>query len=744
RVAINAIHPWVIVSAANHVRADLGSFYRDWVKTSYLNPIPGPDDGVAETLLDRTAYTVSKLRELELDDHRAFGADPLSATVCDRMTLLYGRMWNHKNLSQETHKAFIHMMGTAPQGVYAHLYYYSLLNRLTDRHGDNVYLRRNNIETRWTFDTIFLHGNDSRVFNPYSAEKSAIRLREIVGIKHPGQYAFRSRVFDDYGHMDVIIGKHAYRDIFGDVLDFYDNQAGAQNEMDRPDEFPHRPRMGPFLRAAWLEDGRLRLRYWAELKVMLDRRQAEMDVAGSQVTRQAEACVTHVDSGNNRHRMIDVETCDAPPSRLSFELYGAMRAGLKVARSPQAGHGVVIEYADEAWYRRIVNVASGESSDQTTFLVGSCRFPGSVIDCDLTDRAYAAMHGHLDKAELLFLIGDQIYADATDQLFKVRSLRAKYRFRYQRAFDARYSPNFAALVRRIPTHFAIDDHEFADNWSGDPREPKDLTAAEKERVDDDRATMSYGLNNARRFQTSFRDQAPIGGGSAFYYALRHPDESSFPTFVMDTRSERQFRATSDPAKYRMIEKAQEDALLEWLCKAAQESPGAPKFIVSGSTLAPLPQRYVESPAIWRQLDGWAGYPETVEKVLYEIVANDIRNVVFVGGNEHFSAFARLCIKAAGREVTAWQVISSAFYAPMPFANSQANDYRWDVPVSWPVHLHQPMTVDYEARLLSTIGSQFMQVTASSRGLEMDLFNARDEKCRSASIDFASQMFSVRQ
>lgn len=90
------------------------------------------------------------------------------------------------------------------------------------------------------------------------------------------------------------------------------------------------------------------------------------------------------------------------------------------------------------------------------FVVGSCRYPGSIVDNALSDKVYAAIQEHTmtaEGAQMLFLIGDQIYADATDQLIAVQSPKAKYTDRYRCAFAAESSPYFARLVAQIPHAF---------------------------------------------------------------------------------------------------------------------------------------------------------------------------------------------------------------------------------------------------------------------------------------------------
>lgn len=723
RVAINAIHPWVITSPANRVRAKLGAFYRDWIKASFLDPIPKPDDGAALNVLDRLAFIIARVAEQPQDDHAGFNASQFSDSICDRMTLLYGRMWNHKNLSRKTHDAFVHMLGDAPVGVYNHMYYYALLRRITDKDGRNEYLRLDNVTRNWTFPTMFLHGNDSGVFNPYSARRSAANLTEITG-----RSEICANVVKDYGHMDVIIGKSAAVDVYPDVVEFL---KGAPNECEDSvlgEVGVNDLNLGPVLRAAWREAGRLRLRYWGELKVDLSEQQTEMAVAGHQVSQVFEGPVHIGAEAAGRHRMLDLEVTGDVTGGLSFALYGEIKKG-DARRLPANFH-----YDDQAWLHRFRNGPA-----EFRFMVGSCRFPGTVIDERQSDRIYRSMAAWVDRVHLQFLVGDQIYADATDQLFKVKSLRSKYRYRYQRVFDKRYSPAFAALVRQLPTHFALDDHEIDDGWSGLP-DPADMaTQMELGRYGELQAMRDFGVENAMRFQSSWRDERPVGAsGNPFYYALSCPDETDLPMFVMDTRTEREFRQANAANAYEMISRSQRDSLFAWLKDARDRFEDEPKFIFSGSILAPLPDWYIDEPARWRQLDGWAGYPATMETVLGMIMELGVKKVVFVGGNEHYSAAARLQLRnAAGEKLCAWQLVASGFYAPLPFANNQRADYTWESGVEYPMHLSGGLTLTCDAYYLTGDKSHFMVVTPGADSIGIEVVDAENASLGGCMIDFGN-------
>lgn len=710
----NAIHPWVMPSPGNRFRGKLGNVSRDWITDDLLDPVPRKEDTAVHRLIDRLAFSLARMREVG-DDHVCYGGSALANSICDRMTFLYGRMWNHENLHHTTHASFEQMLGPSPARVYQHLYYFTRLRRITSEEGENIYLERRNIEQNWNIDILFVHGGDSLVFNPHSARRSAKRLSHCLQ-QRSGEDApvIGYQIYDGYGHMDVVFGKDAHRNCFPDYLAFL-RQPSAVNDPINADDWPesHRekPLIGPILRAAWHEDGRIHLRYTAELRGDTIDPPVGLVVSGEGVQGVDRGVVLpfpHVQP-RPHYQFVDVQS--APASReIALQICSEF-PDLDVSS------GAALRYRDEAWFTRFWQRAA-DAGKHLCFLVGSCRFPGSIIDNALSEEVYSAMREHIAGpagAHLLFLVGDQIYADATDQLFEVDSLNSRFTDRYRRAFGAVDSPHFSALVRQVPTHFALDDHEFDDNFSG-LHEGASLNEQKR---------WQYAREMAACYMSSVRNQVAVGPAgtptlnSPFYYPLACPGESDFPVFVTDTRSQRQLRHHGKTTGYQLVDDPQLRALIDWLQQAADSAPDSPKFIVSGSIVAPLPVAYCEEGATWRRLDGWAGYPATLEVVLDCIVANGIRHVFFIGGDAHLSALAKLRLESPGHApVDVWQIVSSGLYAPMPFANSHVEDYRWDVAHAVPVHVKTDLSITCTNTLLSDAYSQFVQVDASDSAVRV--------------------------
>jgi cholesterol oxidase len=460
---------------------------------------------------------------------------------------------------------------------------------------------------------------------------------------------------------------------------------------------------------------------WAELRTNVTYRPDKLVVAGGQEVAEFELGVPNpAPAAVPRFRMIDVELqhTDAP-----IEL--TLRGGIK---NHDGYRGAELNYSDQAWWHRLRAGAGGQSGARMCFVVGSCRYPGSIVDNALSDKVYAAIQQHIASArgaQLLFLVGDQIYADATDQLIATQSPKARYADRYRRAFAAESSPHFARLVAQVPTHFALDDHENGDDWSGVPSGQSSGQPQGAPQAGGD--PNAYAIDMAARFMGSGRGQVPLPGASAYgqhYYALSHPEECTFPTFVADTRSERVFRDSNAPGVHGLMGHLQYEALTTWLRNAQQEYPHSPKFIISGSIITPLPTHYCAEPSTWRQQDGWAGYPATLEALLAFIAAHAIQKVVFVGGDAHLSAVSRITLKQQGvqESTEVWQIVSSGLYSPLPFANAHVEDYTWSQAHALPLHVNKALSIECTNTLLSDHCSQFVRVDATDDQVVVTCFD----------------------
>ena len=331
---------------------------------------------------------------------------------------------------------------------------------------------------------------------------------------------------------------------------------------------------------------------------------------------------------------------------------------------------------------------AGKQADSLSFLLGSCRYPGLLWKIKEADRIFEPMKAHLfDKngnpdARFTLMVGDQIYADTLNRFIPIglADTYEEFQERYQTAFGSR---NMSALMKTAPSYMILDDHEIEDNWSQDR-----LSDNAKHRI------FNLAIGAYMSYQWS---HGPRTHGRLLYYDFVC---AGYPFFVLDTRTQ---RFKDDQAGLEdnhllgrpPIDKAsrgQLGCLLDWLSAQQKNRKNAPKFVVSSSVFAPndMGERNHEGaiPAIDAMTanrkrrddsDSWPAYPNTRKSILEHIVKEGIQNVVFLTGDIHCGNIARINITAGGKDsgICAYDITSSAFYWPFPFADGDPNNYVHD-------------------------------------------------------------------
>lgn len=251
---------------------------------------------------------------------------------------------------------------------------------------------------------------------------------------------------------------------------------------------------------------------------------------------------------------------------------------------------------------------------------------------------------------------------------------------------------------------------------------------------------AYAINMAARFMGSGRNQMPLPGptrASQHYYALSHPAECDFPDFVVDTRSERQYRHSNDPSRHCLMEPPQYKARWSPGCCAPTASIRRRQSSFFGQHYRAAGDAVLHGTLYLAPADGWAGHPATMEALLQLIAGKRIQKVVFVGGDAHLSAVSHMTLKqqgeASGTDV--WQIVSSGLYAPLPFANAHIEDYLWSQPHPLPVHLQNALSIECTNALLSDHHSQFVRVDATVDQVTVTCFDETNKplaRCRRSS------------
>jgi choline dehydrogenase-like flavoprotein/pimeloyl-ACP methyl ester carboxylesterase len=321
------------------------------------------------------------------------------------------------------------------------------------------------------------------------------------------------------------------------------------------------------------------------------------------------------------------------------------------------------------------HLCSADTDPTLRFFVGSCMYPGFLIDAHRADAMFEAVskQEYAGKPSTVFpafmaLTGDLIYADAAAGLFDVTSRVEKYPIRYRKAFR---SPSFAKVARTLPLYMIPDDHEIDNNWDRSKVGPRPESAK----------VARWGIDAAEVFEFAHGPNA-VGTGRSRVASSTFPSLSplrdlvaaGFPVALFDARSQRDRTPGSETI-------GDIDALVTWLIEKQNDKKvqDRPKIVITGSVF--LPGIKDHDYAEWKDgqlkelgaypsiADNWQGFPVDRAKVINAIAENDIDNVVFVSGDYHCGAFGSGRMSCpSGKNVAVWSVVAPALYAPLPFAN----------------------------------------------------------------------------
>jgi cholesterol oxidase len=163
--------------------------------------------GTLTAYTDRRESWIGKLFDRFAAVYAWFGAqgrchDP----VCHRITFLYGPLYKHDTLNDDTHNVLHEMFGLAAIDQFKHLAAMVRARKVVDARGKDVYYPH---LTRMAVPTCFIHGAENRCFLPSSTEET----KEVLS-KANGADLYTRHVIPGYGHIDCIYGENASVDVF--------------------------------------------------------------------------------------------------------------------------------------------------------------------------------------------------------------------------------------------------------------------------------------------------------------------------------------------------------------------------------------------------------------------------------------------------------------------------------------------------------------------------------------------------
>jgi hypothetical protein len=317
------------------------------------------------------------------------------------------------------------------------------------------------------------------------------------------------------------------------------------------------------------------------------------------------------------------------------------------------------------------------------FAAGCCHYPGMGFDQDLADRALGGLaeiaQGE-ERPDFVVMLGDQVYADATAGVLDLDEGLEKYSTRYDAGFGAR---PFRELTSRLPTYMLADDHELRDGWPNDLRPGPGTPAPHWDRS----AWWAWGLyvlhqrwHGPERPRWWTGASAARGERASLWYAF---DDNQVPFFAFDARFQRERQPRS------IVGREQMEAFRQWLVYARgreQADPAlrhVPKFVMSGSVIAPGLQLYEDEEGCARRGDNWQAYARERAQLARYVAESGLQNVVLLSGDYHCAAIAALEFRPVGEAPTrGYAIVAPPLYAPFPFANARADDISAAGCIAW--------------------------------------------------------------
>lgn len=282
-----------------------------------------------------------------------------------------------------------------------------------------------------------------------------------------------------------------------------------------------------------------------------------------------------------------------------------------------------------------------------TLLFGSCQYAPGLLDGDLAYTSWRTLNQRLDSGlnpDLLLLLGDQVYVDATAGLFDPAMVDDRYVLPYWRWLS---NDDVQRVLARVPAYMMLDDHEISNDWQPGPGDVAFQNGRE--------AFTAFQFNRLRPSSDGFWGEIP---------------EAPLPLFMMDTRTERQTRSSSTAGAAQIMSDRQFSAVTSWL---SAQSADQPKIITSSTMLLPRHRAALDTAAGVVTLDTFEGYPGTLNALLRFVLEEQVEHVIFLSGDEHLPIHAEIVLQQGQRSVRCHSIHTAGLYTPYRFANTRPDD-----------------------------------------------------------------------
>jgi hypothetical protein len=141
-----------------------------------------------------------------------------NSVTCHRTSFTFGRLWNHHNLNDATHRQLSRFFGGVNMTLLSLIEKMGTIGHVTSNAPLHLNLVTSaNLRRLEGIPMFFLSGADNRVITPESTNTSYTILRDRFGSAD-----YERQVVEGYGHLDCWMGRRAHRDVWPRVLEHID------------------------------------------------------------------------------------------------------------------------------------------------------------------------------------------------------------------------------------------------------------------------------------------------------------------------------------------------------------------------------------------------------------------------------------------------------------------------------------------------------------------------------------------
>lgn len=706
-IVLSQKSPLIRYTEENIFRAYMMKYLQRWIAPEGYAFRTSDSPTAAEQLINRILSTLPYPDdEYDIENPAWPCARTEWVTSRHRMDALYGRAFNAKAMTGETLNCIDDFFGPMNMETLLQTIHFVRFNCITNQRGRGEFVSLKNLKNRWYgIPTFSIHGADNGMVDhtTYILTKTNF---VAAGIPYAG------KVYPDHGHQDLFIGEDC-GEIFADIKEFLDNPAAktsqrqvAQQKLNATANslvnqwHIETPWIGPRLKVN--SSGNLEAlvlsspKYGKAQLIFIPTKSPSKNNYVRDVTTQFFVAAPlsnqewHAQDiamafNNNAGKSwlilmayaIDQTLIDPangsstnfviPPALLGVDttsknntLATAIDDWLQ-ANGKNLDHCVIASDAIECWQKR----------DKTSFnfALSSCQYPPGVMDREISEasmQAIAKLFTEADAIDFAIFAGDQIYADATAGLMDPTRKDERLNLPYEVAFR---SKPLQEIMRRVPIHMLLDDHEIVDNW--EPRKASSPVMTTRR----ERSTSDNNLKESLLAYWKYQRADPVIKPNnvldkSVSYSFEHGD-STF--YMLDTRSKREYRSVGKPLEAKMFS----DAAMANLCTWLLDNKEKIKFIITPSMLLPRNlaalNNDLDHPS---REDSWGGYLGTMHQIFLYILDHNIQNTVFLSGDEHMCCYAtvELSSQIHAKKSKIASAHASGLYTPFPFANGKKEDF----------------------------------------------------------------------